>query len=237
MFNLPQVTLVAMATTNIYATVRALIYSSRKIKFGRILLISHIKPWYLPKKIDFEYTSPNKDVYEWCHKIIYELHKYITTDYIILIHDDGFIVNPEKWQDKFLNYDYIGAPWPIPKDDSFLDANGNLVRVGNSVSLRSKKILELPSKLNLPWEDENIGNYHEDGFLCCKNKLLLEKYGVKFAPIEVAKYFSHETMVPEIEGIKPFAFHKWAGSNFEYPDFTKSLKKRLRDFIHNVSGV
>ena len=28
------------------------------------------------------------------------------------------IVNPEMWDKKFLNYDYIGAPWPSSKLDS-----------------------------------------------------------------------------------------------------------------------
>jgi len=218
MLNLPQVTLVATASVDVYAAVRALIYSSQKINFGKVLLISHKKPWYLPKKVNFEYTSKSKDVYEWCYKIIYDLHNYITTNHIILIHNDGFIVNPNQWRDEFLNYDYIGAPWPIPKDDSYLDANKKLVRVGNSVSLRSKKILELPTQLRLPWEPRD-GYFHEDGFLCCNNKVLLEKHGVKYAPIEVAKYFSHESMIPEIKGIEPFAFHKWAGSNSKYPDF------------------
>ena len=83
MINLPQVTLVAMAGVNVYATVRALIYSSQKINFGKVLLISHKKPWYLPKNINFEYTSKSKDVYEWCYKIIYNLHNYITTNHII----------------------------------------------------------------------------------------------------------------------------------------------------------
>lgn len=227
MLELPQVTLVAMAGVDVYATVRALLYSIKKIKFGRVLLISHARPWYLPEKIDFEYTTKTKDVYEWCYKIIYELHNYIKTDYIILVHSDGFIVNPDQWRDEFLNYDYIGAPWPIPKDNSYRDAYWNLVRVGNSVSLRSKCILELPSQLNLPWERRD-GYFHEDGFLCCNNKHILEKNGVKFAPLDVAKYFSHESMIPEVNGIRPFAFHKWAGSNSEYPGFwlNKILDRR-----------
>jgi hypothetical protein len=42
---------------------------------------------------------------------------------------------------------------------------------------------------------------------------------MNFAPLDMAKYFSHEAMIPEIKGIKPFAFHKWAGSNRNYPRF------------------
>lgn len=220
MLELPQVTVVAMAGVNVFATVKALAYSSKEIKFGRVLLISHERPWYLPAGIDFEPTTKTKDIYEWCHKIIYDLHRYIRTDYAILVHNDGFIVNPEQWREEFLKYDYIGAPWPVPAptDNSYRDVRGNLIRVGNSVSLRSKRIMELPSELGVPWPPRE-GAFHEDGFLCCNIRHLLQEKGTKFAPLDVAKYFSHETMIPEIAGIKPFAFHKWAGSNSAYPGY------------------
>ena len=42
--------------------------------------------------------------------------------------------------------------------------------------------------------------------------------------INVAKYFSHETYIPEIEGIVPFAFHNYGGPghiNYNYPRFKK----------------
>ncbi len=42
---------------------------------------------------------------------------------------------------------------------------------------------------------------------------------MRYAPLEVAKYFGHESMIPEVEGIRPFVFHKWAGTNKEYPKF------------------
>ena len=107
----------------------------------------------------------------------------------------------------------------MPTDNfSYRDINGKIVRVGNSVSLRSKKLLELPIKLNLPWEPFH-GNFHEDGFICAKNRHIYESHGMRFAPLDVAKYFSHEAMIPEVKGIKPFVFHKWAGSNRAYPKF------------------
>ena len=34
----------------------------------------------------------------------------------LTIWTDGFIVHPEMWRDEFLKYDYIGAPWPLPKE-------------------------------------------------------------------------------------------------------------------------
>lgn len=216
---LPNVTLVAMATRNVEETLQALLYSCQGVEFGKVKLLSHYTPFGLDKSIEFCRINKIKDIDEWSYKIVYELNNYIETDFALLVHADGFVVNHSSWRDEFLNYDYIGAPWPLPKDDfSYRDTHGNIIRVGNSVSLRSKRLLELPSKLNFPWEPDH-GFFNEDGFICVKNRHILEANGMRFAPLEVAKYFSHEAMIPEVYAIKPFAFHKWAGSNRCYPKF------------------
>jgi hypothetical protein len=219
MVNLENVTLIALTSVKLEQTVKALEYSCNGIKFGQVKLVSDIKPDNLPKYITHEFTNKMSNIDEWNYAAIYELGKHVDTEFAILIHDDGFIVNPELWRDDFLNYDYIGAPWPIPNDNfSFLDINGELIRCGNSVSLRSKKLIDLPVKLNMKWESFH-GYYNEDGFICVNNRHIYKEHGMKFADINVAKYFSHETMVSEIEGITPFAFHKWSGSNSNYPIF------------------
>ena len=216
---LPNVTLVAMATRNVEETLQALIYSCADIEFGSVKLLSHYTPHGLNSTIEFIRIDKIKNIDEWSYKIIYELNEYIDTDYALLVHADGFVVNPLAWKEEFLSYDYIGAPWPLPTDDfSYRDVNGNIVRVGNSVSLRSKRLLELPIKLNLPWEPFH-GFHNEDGFICVKNKHIYESHGMTLAPLDVAKYFSHEAMIPEVQGIKPFVFHKWAGTNSGYPRF------------------
>jgi glycosyltransferase involved in cell wall biosynthesis len=216
---LPNVTLVAMATRNVEETLQALMYSCREIEFGAVKLLSHFTPYGMDGKVEFVRIEKIKDIDEWSYKIVYELHQYIETDFALLVHADGFVVNPSAWRDEFLNYDYIGAPWPLPKDDfSYRDINGEIVRVGNSVSLRSKRLLELPKKLQFPWEPDH-GYFNEDGFVCVKNKHIFEANGIRFSPLDVAKYFSHDAMIPELRNIKPFAFHKWAGSNRAYPKF------------------
>lgn len=221
MLKLPNVTLVAMGSTNIYGMVDALEYSSKDIKFGAVKIVSHICPRMRHASgIEFSYTPKIKSIDQWNHDIIYELWRHIDTPYAILIHPDGFIVNPQSWRPEFLEYDYVGAPWPLPTDNySYRDAAGEIVRVGNSVSLRSKKIMRLPTELELPWR-EYYGNTNEDGFLCCHNRLELERCGVKFAPIEVAKWFSRETEIPENQDVdEPFAFHRNNGRNAEFPNF------------------
>jgi hypothetical protein len=216
---LPNVTLVAMATRNVEETLQALIYSCKDVEFGYVKLLSHYTPHGMKPYIDFERIEKIKSIDDWSYKIIYELNNYIETEFALLVHADGFVVNSSSWRKEFLDYDYIGAPWPLPTDDfSYRDVNGEIVRVGNSVSLRSKRLLELPIKLALPW-DPYYGFFNEDGFICVKNKHLYEENGMRFAPLGIAKYFSHEAMIPEVQGIKPFVFHKWAGSNSRYPKF------------------
>ena len=119
------------------------------------------------------------------------------------------------WTSNFLNYDYIGAPWPIPNDDfSYRDYFKNIIRVGNGgFSLRSKKLLSLAEELKLDWKSY-FGYFNEDGFICCHNRHIYEENGCKFAPIEVAKIFSHESYIPEIGDVKTFGFHGKHNKNY-----------------------
>jgi len=220
MKHIPNVTLVSVATTEVEATSKALEYSVNSLRFDRVLLISHFDP--APDSNTYKHIQiePFKSVADWGRFVIFDLHKFIDTDFIILIHADGFIVNPEKWDSNFLKYDYIGAPWPLPRDNfSFRDYYGNIIRVGNSVSLRSKRLLELPSELDLDWETVDHGYFHEDGFLAVQNRHILQKYGIKYAPLSVAVHFSKERVIPENKGVKSFLFHQWSGENSKYPCF------------------
>ena len=233
---LPNVTLAAMSSVNIYETVKALQYSMRGIEFGDVVLITHRKPFFLPKEIHYKHTSKLTNIDAFNYKMVYELTEFIDTDYVLLVHYDGFVVNPESWREEFLNYDYIGSPWPLPKNNTtYRDSKGNICRVGNSVSIRSKKLLDFPRQANLKWERMEDGNYNEDTFLCCKYKNVIEDAGMNFAPIEIAKYFGHEHMIPEIMDVeKPFIFHKWWGRNAKYPKFVNPWKVRwqkVKDII------
>lgn len=221
MLNLENVTLIAFTSVNIPQTIKALEYSCRGIKFGAVKLVSDIKPDNLPDYMTHEYTDKMSNIDEWNYATIYKLGKHIDTEFAMLIHADGFIVNTDSWRDEFLDYDYIGAPFPLPTDDfSYRDINGDIIRVGNSVSIRSKRLIDLPVKINLEWKPFH-GYYNEDGFICVNYRHVYKEHGMKFAELEIAKYFSHESMIPEIVGIKPFAFHRHFGSNSIYPDYGK----------------
>jgi len=206
MLDLRNVTLVAMTSKNIEGHFKALEYSCRDIQWGAVKLIT-------------EYNLTTLD--EYSKAMIYNLRNHIDTDYCVTIQDDGFIINPDSWRNEFFNYDYIGAPWPLPNDDfSYRTPDGEVIRVGNgAVSLRSKKLLNLPYELEFAWR-QYFGNGNEDGFLCCHNRRILQHFGIKFAPIEVAKWFSREHEIIENQDVdKPFGFHKYNGRNVLYPSF------------------
>lgn len=192
MLSLPEVTLICLTGKDFGNHKKAIDISTRYIKFGGVKLI-----W--DEKI--------RSIDDWNYKIIYDLWKYIDTSHALLIHADGYVINPNLWKDEWLDLDYIGAPWPLPQDDfSYRTPKGELIRVGNSVSLRSRKLMALPSKLGLEWRSYH-GNTNEDGFLCVHHRETLEEYGCKFATLDVAKHFSKEHEIPENIDLPTFAFH------------------------------
>jgi len=192
MLKRPEITLIALTGKDFPAHDEAIRRSCEGIEWGAV-------------KVIYDYQIQSID--DWNKKIVYDLHNYIRTDFALLIHADGYVGRPEAWRDEFLDYDYIGAPWPLPRDEySYRDPAGTVVRVGNSVSLRSKRLLETPSKLNLEWKSY-YGNTNEDGFICVHNRHIFAGLGMKFAPLDVAKYFSKEHEIPENQGVDTFAFH------------------------------
>ncbi len=225
---LPKVTLVAMTSVNVYETVKDMKYSMRSIEFGDAVFVSDKKPWYLPKDIRFSKTSRLDGIDAFNYKMVYELKDHINTEFCLVVHADGFVIHPELWRDEFLDYDYIGAPWPLPTNDyAYRDSKGEISRVGNSVSIRSKRLLDYPSEHQLKWEKGYDDFYNEDIFLCCIHKNEMEEHGLKWAPLDVAVKFGREHMIPENAGVEPFSFHKWRGENRNYPRFY-SPKKRLK---------
>lgn len=190
MLSLPNITLIALTNKDFEAHKEAMVRSSSDIKFGARKII-----------YDMDCTS----IDEWNRKIIQELPRYVDTTHVLLVHADGYVINPHLWNPEWLDYDYIGAPWPLPTDNySYRDEMGDLVRVGNSVSLRSKKLMDLVA--TQPWRSY-FGNTNEDGFICCHNRKWLESKGCKFAPLGVAIHFSKEHTIPENQGLETFMYH------------------------------
>jgi hypothetical protein len=177
-------------------------YSSNKIEFGAVKNI----------------VVPTNSIDEWNKFIVFNLTDHIETEFALLVHPDGGVAEPEMWDDEWLNLDYIGAPWPLPTDNySYRGINKTIHRVGNSVALRSKKLLDLPKQLNMEWRSFH-GFYNEDGYIAVNMRHTFEEHGCKFGSYEQALRFGRENPMPEYDG-PTFTYHKNFGINIKYPNF------------------
>jgi hypothetical protein len=148
--------------------------------FDKVKLLSN----YYGVENDINVEKVDVHSFESYNKFIVEkLSDHIDTDYVLIIQTDGFILNPHLWQNKFLQYDYIGAPW------FWHNTCGN-----GGFSLRSKKFLEASSRLKYIPKHPKYQCCPEDNFLCLPsfNREFMEANGIKFADIKTALDFSFE---------------------------------------------
>lgn len=116
--------------------------------------------------------------------------KQVPTSHILVIQWDGWVLDPNAWRNEFLEYDYIGAPWPWHSDR----------RVGNGgFSLRSRRLMQYLAE----HAEEYPVVTPEDDTLCRSYRPYLEMAGFRWATEEVATQFSFERGPPRWT----FGFH------------------------------
>lgn len=137
------------------------------------------------------------NIFNYSNFCLSRLNNYIDSEFCLIFQDDGFILNPDLWDNSFYDYDYIGAPWPL-----YIGWPEEGKQVGNGgFSLRSKKFLQVSA--DLPKTTAN-----EDTYLVCENRHILESKGLKIAPLEVARKFAIEFPLDENHNINNcFGFH------------------------------
>jgi hypothetical protein len=181
--DLPQVTLIAIDCVDPVRAERVLEICKGHCNFGSIKLLTsgYTSSEYAVK------ISNIGSLKEYTEFILTELYKHIDTEYVMLVQHDGYILDSSKWDPEFLKYDYIGAPW----DSRLLDQKvSNNYLVGNGgFSLRSKKLCKLTAKMS----HRLLRHEFEDVSICQLNRSYLETFGIKYAPVELARQFSWET--------------------------------------------
>lgn len=186
---LPEVTLLTVTNVALLATARALALSQRGLSFGEVLFLSDRLP---PEGTPAEWRRipPIGSRAEYSRFMLHGLAEHLTTGHALCIQWDGYVLNPARWDPAFLDYDYIGAPWPHFADGA---------RVGNGgFSLRSRRLVE--ACMTLPVSDEP-----EDIAICRTHRRSLEeRFGLRFAPENVARRFAYERMTPTGD---EFGFH------------------------------
>jgi len=146
-------------------------------------------------EIEIIRINPLNSLSAYSNFIIYSLYHYIESTHVLILQWDGFIINPNLWDEQFLGFDYIGAPF-IPRASDWgysRDQEGRFFAVGNGgFSLRSKKLLQAPTDLGLI-DDLKLTNGHEDGFFCVLHRDYLEHQGFQWAPTAIAFRFAIES--------------------------------------------
>ena len=172
-------------------------YMTSRVKFGAVKLLT---PCYssIPEieSILIEPMSTLDDYSKFC---LHQLYDYVDTEYCLVFQDDGFIIHPENWDDRFYQYDYIGAPWPNHGLwPNVGDPNG---RVGNGgFSLRSKRLLSLTRQFTV---DQN-----EDIIISSTQRSVIDSMGLLIAPMSIAKKFSIEAQAADDQTPEScFGFH------------------------------
>lgn len=170
-------------------------YMNKYIEFGAIKLFLCENP-NIPGT-EF-YQVKRMGIADYSKFCILELSDFIDTDFCLIFQDDGFVLNPHLWDEKFYDYDYIGSPWPL-----YMGWPVEGEQVGNGgFSLRSKSLLELTKTFT----DHVTQN--EDTFIISAKRDKILKAGLKIAPLEIAKKFSVENQIDQDHSMNTcFGFH------------------------------
>jgi len=220
--SLDRVSLICVTSTDIEASLFAMIESVKNIDFAdRLLITSESSCNSMIESISEKYSirilhiEPLRSINEYSAFLLKDLHKYFSSDYCLIMQWDGWIINYNYWDQKFLDYDYIGAVWPKeiwPEKEGFRVGNGGFSLRSKKLCIASNEILNL-SKLDLK-------NIIEDQFLAETHRRKLEsEFNIKFAPEKIAEKFSIERGKWNDES---FGFHGFFNFNKVFDD--QSLK-------------
>lgn len=175
---LPQVTLIAVTSVNLAATVKALEASMAHIAFGACKLLSDVLPVELPAGVDCIQIPRLNSAQAYSDFMLHHLVDHIATSHCLVVQWDGHVCHSDRWQAAFLDYDYIGASWP-----QFTDGRD----VGNGgFSLRSRRLMKACR------EPGFRPTHPEDVAIARHNRAWLETCGLTFAPKAMADAFSTE---------------------------------------------
>ncbi|WP_321894978.1 DUF5672 family protein [Paraburkholderia heleia] len=202
--------------------------SMRQLSGSRGLLLSPAQPEGMMKNVRHVAIKPFGYM-EYSLFVLYSLGQFIDTEFALIVQNDGWAVDVSNWRPEFFDYDYLGAPVHLARvhrHDGAVYRGGfswvedfvkgapveNIFNGG--FSLRSKKLLNAPRALGIPfqipvpsvsataphamqWDGEAV---LEDVWLCISARQQLERAGMKFPSLDIARQFSIEHAAPVLHG-------------------------------------
>jgi len=195
---LPSVTLIAVAGNKYGETISSLYKSMSKVDFAKCILITNID--LNLSDITTINVGGLKTWEEYNRFIVKELYKYFDTTHCLIAQWDSWVLNPEAWDNEFLNFDLAGAKW-LDIGKPFNCANGGF-------SLRSRRLQQILGT------DEMIQITTPEDVAICKvyGSYLMQTHGIKFCTEEIADKFSFELNQPLQ---RTFGFHAFHHAPFQ----------------------
>lgn len=188
---LPSVTLCAVTSVNLHATLAALRASLDQVDFADCLLLTDAELVIDDPQIRIIRIARLNSSREYSNFMLEHLADHIQTTHCLVVQWDGFVLEAGCWEASFLTYDYVGAPWPQFDDDRAVGNGG--------FSLRSRRLLDA-------CRDPTFRAIHpEDLAICQANRPMLEsRFGMRFADRDTAGRFAHERTASDSP---TFGFH------------------------------
>jgi hypothetical protein len=177
--NLPTMTLCAVTSVNVEGTIAAMRASMEQVAFADCLLLTNAKVSAVPPGVRIVNIDRVKSAAAYSEFMLSRLIDFIATTHCLIVQWDGFVLDGGRWDERFLDFDYVGAPWP-----QFSDGHD----VGNGgFSLRSARLLKACR------DPRFVRGHPEDVAICRTNRPLLEnEHGIRFADRAVAARFACE---------------------------------------------
>lgn len=211
--NLPDVTIFTFCwgTDHVGYSLRAMLIGMDQVNFGKKVLITdksktdlsifektidkhNIEVYDMSVDLNSNLQNDDENRSGFCESFVQQTNRFITGDFCLNVQHDSTIIDGSKWDDRFLDYDYIGAPWPMHIIQASDMVAGRIQEIPNVVgnggfSLRTRRFVEESAKLG--WEHKN-----EDLNICVFNYDRMTEAGIKFAPPKLAAKFSVEHPTP-----------------------------------------
>lgn len=166
-------------------------HTLRWVSFGEVVLVTP-QPMELPgvRNIVMPMTG---DFAEYRRIEVLGMANLFKTEFCLRQHWDSLLVNPAAWDNNWLRYDYIGAPWHHPKTayGKYPITEENCVGNGG-FTLMSYRIAEMIPKVSEPYDPTVPG---ADLWICVHLRGSLMHHGIQFAPFESAYRFACEDRV------------------------------------------
>lgn len=172
--------------------------------FSEVKLLTSIATDY-EHKIEI---APIRSLVHYSLFVLKRIHEFVDTKHLLIVQGDGWILNPESWDNEWLGLDYIGALFNQYDNPPIMGVGG--------FSFRSKALMREVSSIYPAWTEteestnalQNRLDYYEDGVIAMGARAYLEKKGFKFATVEQGARFSaggNPNNKYHIE--KPFGIH------------------------------